>query len=410
MNFLHYLLAWRYIIGTRHNRTIAIMAYISFFGILIGTFSLALTLFIMNGFEKATHEKLQGIHAHVIMRAHGSCLATEKIMDILNKEFADFVEAASPTSSEQVILQSQGDDDNTSLVMLKGIDPNREQRISTLEEKITRSAFATKTLPSIVHEDYILIGERLANDLSIKPGDPITMIVPDTNRMNKGSVKLEQHQARIGGFFNTGIEEFDSGLIFCSLDFLQTLFPESGVTQLNIKLMPHVDDAAIVQRLRDRFSMEAYSWKELYPALVSALKLEKYVMVCILALITLVASMNIISLFFMQITQKRGDIAILRAMGMHAIRPVFLIMSITITGIAALSGLLLAGIIGWLLDRYPLITLPDAYYISKLPIAMEWHLALLVFGIVMLLGIIAAWIPIRNIHTINIAHVVRYEA
>lgn len=410
MNFLPFLLAWRYIVGTRQNRAIAIMAYISFFGILIGTFSLALTLFIMHGFEKATHEQLQGIHAHVIMRAHGAQLATDKIITVLENEFTDCVEAASPTNNAQIILQSEGNEENTSLVMIRGIDPMLERRTSTLETKITASAAAERTLPSILGNNNVLIGERLAHDMNVTIGDSIALIVPEGSSTNTKTVHLERHEARIGGLFATGIDEFDTGLIFCSLDFLQTLLPDSGVTQLNIKLRPHVHDATIVNTLRTRFPLEIYSWKELYPALVSALKLEKYVMVFILALIILVASMNIISLLFMQITQKRGDIAILRAMGMHAIRPIFLLMSLTITGIAALSGLILAGIVGILLDRYPIITLPDAYYISQLPIALEWHLAAVVFGIVMILGIIAAWIPIRNIHTLNIASVIRFEA
>ena len=75
----------------------------------------------------------------------------------------------------------------------------------------------------------------------------------------------------------------------------------------------------VIQKLRHRLGLDVYSWKDLYPSLVASLKLEKYVSFFILALILLVASMNIISLLFMQITQKRPTIALLQAMGMSTI-------------------------------------------------------------------------------------------
>ena len=75
----------------------------------------------------------------------------------------------------------------------------------------------------------------------------------------------------------------------------------------------------------------------------------------ILALMTLVASMNIISLMFMEITQKRADIAILRSMGAsHAlIRRIFLCMGLIITLSATIAGELAGALICHLLQKIP---------------------------------------------------------
>ena len=67
----------------------------------------------------------------------------------------------------------------------------------------------------------------------------------------------------------------------------------------------------VVESLKKRLDLEVMSWKDLYSSLVSALILEKYAILFILALVALVASLNIISLLFMYVTQKRTDIAIL---------------------------------------------------------------------------------------------------
>ena len=122
--------------------------------------------------------------------------------------------------------------------------------------------------------------------------------------------------------------------------------------------------------------------------------------------------MNIISLLFMHITQKRGDIAILKAMGLAdgQIRRIFFLSSSFITACAAFFGTCIASGAGWLLDRYPIITLPDAYYVTQLPVKVEWYLALLVFVVVMIVSSIATWLPVSGTRNINIAQVLRFEA
>src|SRR5207302_1389175 len=150
---------------------------------------------------------------------------------------------------------------------------------------------------------------------------------------------------------------------------------------------------------------------DLYPALISALKLEKYALILILLLITMVASMNIIALLFMQITQKRPDIAILYAMGMRPkqIVSIFMLMGMLIASIASASGIFLAWIASLLLERYPFIELPDVYYVTHLPANMDWSLAITVFITIMLLNFMATWYTARRTQHIKIADVLRYE-
>lgn len=153
------------------------------------------------------------------------------------------------------------------------------------------------------------------------------------------------------------------------------------------------------------------SWKDLHPALVSSLKLEKYVMFFILALITLVASMNMISLLFMQIQQKRRDIAILKSMGMMEgkIKQIFLFLGMAITITAMSAGLLVSSIVGYILEKYPFLQLPDVYFVSHLPARMEFELFFVVALAVLLLGFLATWIPAKRIEQINITEVLRQE-
>lgn len=411
MNSLSLLIAWRYVRGAHYEKNIASMVKVCFLGILISSFSLALVIAVMNGFEKATHAAMQGIHAPIIMRAGGNPLDYHVLSAVLQQEFQD-IQALSPASMRQAIIQPIDSDDITNVIVLKAVDPEMESKVTGINKKMTHFKHDPHAFTAAISANNIVIGEKLAKALKINVGDTVNILFTQDEQARNRKITLDQATATVSGFFATGIDEFDASLAFCSFAFFDSMFANMGVTQINIKLSDNADEAAIIEALKKRTHLEVYSWKELYPALVSALKLEKYAMFLILALITLIASMNIVSLLFMQITQKRGDIAILKSMGMNEkdISSIFLYMGLGITITASALGLMLACIASWLLEHYPIITLPDAYYVSHLPAHMELHLVALIFAVIIVLSMLATCIPARRTRLINIAEILRFEA
>jgi lipoprotein-releasing system permease protein len=410
MNYSKWLIAWRYLKGSGKERSISIMVKICFLGIFIGACSLALVMAIMEGFEQATHEKMQGIHAQLIMKSNGNLLDAHSIEPILKKEFPE-IAGYSSQSIGQTIVSAQENNDLANVVMIKAIDPIQETLTSSIASKVIQKT-PGQDFTSMIHDNYILIGCQTAATLNLSVGNILELIYVTNQTAHKKSINLEKTDAIVGGIFKTGIEEFDSGLIFCSQELFKHMFNQEAVDQIALKLRPDINEEQTIEKLKSRFKLEVFSWKDLYPALVSALKLEKYVMFIILALITLVASMNMISLLFMHIIQKRGDIAILKTMGMQngQVSAIFFIMGIIIASIASVCGLAAAWIIGILLQRYPLITLPDAYYVTYIPVHLDIRIFALIFVVIMLMSVVATWLPIRKIKNINIADVLRFEA
>ncbi len=86
-----------------------------------------------------------------------------------------------------------------------------------------------------------------------------------------------------------------------------------------------------------------------------------------------------------------------------------LIIGMTITITSSLSGLGCAWLASWLLDRYPFVELPDVYYVSHLPVKMEWYIFLAFFVVVRVLVFMATLSPTRRTRNINIANVLRFE-
>ncbi|HLW73040.1 MAG TPA: FtsX-like permease family protein [Candidatus Babeliales bacterium] len=410
MNMTAFFLAQRILFTHIYQKSISTMTIICFIGIFIGSFSLALVTAIMNGFEVVIHEKMQGIHSNLIIQSYKNDININVLTKVLHKEFPE-ITAFSPMATHHILLRTKSEsDDIPTVAMIKGIDPKTEINTSSLSQKIINPSSSIQ-FDQLFNNNQIIIGKQLARNNTIAIGDQIELLFMRDGHVHGKKIIVDSQPAVVSGIFDTGIDEFDNGVVYCSLSFLEKLFPNIAIEQINVTLSPNANEQAIIKKLRKRLMLDVYSWKDLYPSLVATLKLEKYVSFFILALILLVASMNIISLLFMQITQKRPDIAVLKAMGMshNAISTIFFIIGMTISCVASFFGLITAIIASLLLQRYPFITLPDSYYVTQLPVAMNGEIVCAVFCVVIIFSLFATWLPIQRIRAINISHVLRFE-
>ncbi len=412
MNSLSFHLAWRYLTHTHNNASIKYMIRMCFMGIMIGTCALMLTLIITNGFEAVISEKIRGINAPLTICSPGRRLHEASIKAVLMKDFGHDIAGISGSSLKQVFIDHA---DTQTMIMLRGITPADEASVSSLPEKIVQPREPLRQnqcvhFTELLKPGNMVIGYKLAHNVRLNIGDSCTVLLPKPR--NKKQVKLVSRTVTISGFFNVGLEEYDSNMAFINHDTVDEWFNEEGVDQLAIAL--RASDHATEQRCLKQFQkrlpqLTVVRWQEQYPALVASLKLEKYVMFFVLALITLVACMNMISLLFMQIQHKRRDIALFKAIGMQplGIGKIFLWMGMLITISASLVGLGIAGAIGYMLQYHWQIPLPDVYFVSYLPARLDLPIFLVVFTTTLLLGLLATWLPLRNLKSLHVVEVLR---
>ena len=405
MKTIIYLLASRYLWNSKKEHTICAMMLIAGMSIFIGAFSLALVTAIMNGFEYCVHEKMQNIHPQATIYSYRDPIAVDAVQEVISTEFPEIV-AMSPQAIGHVLVSGINEEDMPTVAMLKGINPDKETLVSAIGSKLSNSSQFAEDL----YNNKIIIGKELARQLDLAPGDRISLLYIEPPEGTQRKVIFEHTDAIIGNTFETGIDEYDSGVIYCSFSFFEKIFPHLGITHIGLSCKSTVTTHT-VKKLQQRLGLEVRTWQELYPALVSALMLEKYAMFFILSLITLVASMNIIALIFMLISYKKSDIALLRALGMQSthIQYLFIMIGVGLSCIASSCGIIGAWIASLLLEQYPFIQLPDAYYVSHLPSRMTLFIGVTVFILVLLISLIASWFATRRIKSINISHVLRFE-
>jgi lipoprotein-releasing system permease protein len=146
--------------------------------------------------------------------------------------------------------------------------------------------------------------------------------------------------------------------------------------------------------------------------LFSALKLEKLAMFIILVLIILVAAFSIIGTLIMLVTEKRKDIAILKAMGAtsSSIMRSFVIVGLIIGLFGTIFGVFGGYALGWLQNTFQLVKLPgDVYYISVLPVKMNVTDFLLVAVSALIISLLATLYPSWQASRFQPAEALRYE-
>lgn len=395
------LLAYRFISTNAQEKSISFMIKICFISIALASCALALVSAIMQGFETATYKKLQGINADVTIRSSRP-LDPDALTDLLSNQPG--LKTSSPMGLGQVIVQQKkGSSYLTDVMLFFAIDPERYGQVSDINQMLVGGIKNIKEL----HGNNVVVGQSIAKNLSLKVGDWITLLYPETEAIENNRITLSSRAVQVAGFFNTGIEEFDEHTLYGGLELFEELFSH-GITQFVASAAPGISPEKLKQQLTKSLHLSVQTWQEQYPALLAALTLEKYVSFLVLSLMALLACMTIIAVLFMLISQKKNTIAILKAMGMKTKQLVntFILLGTGLSFGAALVGIIAAWLISILLTFFP-IPLPQAYYTSHLPIILTPAIMLIIIALITCMGFFASWYPAQRIKNMLVTDILK---
>jgi lipoprotein-releasing system permease protein len=244
------------------------------------------------------------------------------------------VTLAIPMVEGQALASSQY---GNSGVLVRGMRESDIQKIPFIAKNIKQG-----TLDGFDANNGIAIGIRLAEALSIRAGDQITIISP------RGAATPFGTAPRIKAYpvvavFEIGMSEFDGTFAFMPLGEAQAYFNRDD--DVNV-IEVFIENADRTQNVRDAIEANAprplvlTDWRQRNRTFFSALEVERNVMFLILMLIVLVAALNIVSGLIMLVKDKSSDIAILRTMGATSgsILRIFLITGASIGIVGTLAG------------------------------------------------------------------------
>ena len=301
----------RYTRAKRRNHFISFISSISTGGIALAVMLLITVLSVMNGFESELRDRILGMAAHVeISNYNGSLQNWQSLQKTVDKQFPKQVNGSAPYVSGQGMVRSGR---SISGAIIRGVVPQDEKTVSDVATHMVAGAFDSLQ----PHSYDMLIGADLAAQLGVGVGDKVDLMIPEATVTPAGIVPRFR-RFTVGGIFKVGMYEYDSGMVLISMADAATLYHMgSGVTGLRLHLQDMFKAPQVSHKLEGTlpYSDSVSDWTRQHSNFFHAVATEKTMMFIILSLIIAVAAFNIVSMLVMVVTDKQGDIAILRTLG-----------------------------------------------------------------------------------------------
>ena len=261
----------------------------------------------------------------------------------------------------------------------------------------------------------IILGESLASNIGVKTGDTVRLMTVRTNESGRPVPRSASFTVR--GIISCGYNELDA--LWCIISWeggQRVLAPEQSTSSLIVKIndpYKKADDFAwsIYEKLGGGFSI--YTWKDLLRSQYSSYESTRQLLLFIMALIVIVAAINVSSATSMLVLERQRDIAVLKVSGasVKGVTNIFLWGSFLTGAIGGIIGILLGLLIGaninfiihflekvltffsQLFKGGEVKILDPGFYLETIPIIIDWGAVLLIWLFAILCSVLASWIP-----------------
>lgn len=257
-----------------------------------------------------------------------------------------------------------------------GVMPGKLSEIADIDAAMVDGS---SNLPA----DGIPIGSRLARDLGLRIGQVVRL----------SSDRGRARSFRIGGIFTLGIASADRQAVYMNFTTARALFDLStGISRIEIKVVPATDAADIAERLRRSTGLKATAWTEDNSQLFEGLDAQARTGIIIKAFSLVTIVVGIASAMLLSIVRRQSEIGIMRAMG--ASKGLVISIFVLEGTLIGLVGAIVGAVIAWL----ALLPLPPVTEVRSggLPIDRAQGDFLLAITLTTLAAMLASILPARN--------------
>ncbi len=406
---LAFFIGARYSGARAFNQSVSFLARVSVIGLVVGVGLLIAVLSIMNGFDRELREKILGLVPQAAIYQKGGVEDWRALQGFLEEQPG--IVAAAPFVQLNGLVAIGAD---AQPVILYGIDPAQERRVSRLGEYLNSADMeALQARPN-----QLVLGQKIAERLGLEVGQDVMVIVPDPESGNAPRIEyfalLQILQT------NT---ELDNALALTSLN---SAIPLTGAVAAVTGMRLQVTDLFAARetawqallKLGPKF--HGSSWASTHGNLYHAIHMSKKLVALLMSLIVAIAAFNVISTLVMVVIEKQGDIAILRTQGATtgAIMNIFIVLGTIIGVLGTLFGVLfglglsmvIEGLVKTIETAFGMQFLKsDVYPITYLPTQIAWSDVAMVAVTSLAMSFLATLYPAWRASRIQPAEVLRYE-
>lgn len=385
-------------------------------GVAIGLAVMIISVCVVLGFKHTIRDKVVGFGSHIQVANFYTLQSSaidqpiaigDSMINVLKK--TEGVKHVQRFAMKQGILKT----DNDFLgVMFKGVGPEFDSTFihkNMVEGSIPHFSDQQST-------NRILISKDMANKLSVKAGDRIFAYF-----IGDGGVRTRRFT--ISGIYQTNLAQYDKTTCFCDLYTARKLnaWTDDMVTgaELTVNDFKQLSTTANdiinrVNRTQDKYgnTFSSKTIRELSPQIFSWLDLLDLNVWIILAIMTAVAVVTMISGLLIIILERTTMIGVLKALGARnsTVRHTFLWFAAFIIGKGLLIGdaLALALILLQKFTGFAKLD-PQTYYVDVVPVELDWMLIVALNVATMLIALFVLIAPSYLVSHIHPAKSMRYE-
>lgn len=335
---------WRYLFANKAQTALLL------FGVAIGVMVYVYISSLINGLRDLQINLVTGQIAHVVlepserkaalmidveMQADRSLLAVQPPFDqreqvrnpdnvIRLLEGLPFVTVVSPeVVGAGTLIRSQ----TQKSISVVGLLPEHLNSIAQIGVNVVSGE-------ALLDLDGLLIGDKLAEELSLQVGQTLVLRSDRTREVNRV----------IRGIFSTGIDSIDQRVVYMNLRAARNLYDlENGVSRLQVRIQDLYEANEAAQTLRALTRLKSTSWIESNPRLFEAIAAQgtSGLLIRSFSMVTIV--IGVASALLLSTYRRRSEIGIMLSMGVSKrfIMGVFLVQGLFIGFLGAVMGALM---------------------------------------------------------------------
>lgn len=396
-------IAWRYLFSRKRVSAINIVSGVSAAAVTVVTAAMICVLSVMNGFGSVVEQMFSRFNPQLEVVASQAKTFSVSDPAIRSLYQNPDIEIVSQVLEQTALIRYK---DKQTPARLMGVD-SLFAAATEIDSIITDGSFL------LIDEggfERSVLGRGLASTIGVGAHfiEPVYIYAPKrTGRVNlmRPDKSFKREHTFIAGTFAVNQVQYDDQLIIASLPLVRRLYDYDSLTvsSLHIRLRDPASLSKTKKALRSSLG-DAYRVLDRYEQqedFFHILRVEKLLTALLLVFILLIASFNIISSLTMLIIDKREGIRTLSHLGasIWQIRRIFLYEGWLISILGAVLGIIFGVTICLLQQHFGFVKLGSGedYILSAYPVVVDWMDIVFVGAVVLLLGFVAAYIPVRRL-------------
>ncbi|HSN47492.1 MAG TPA: FtsX-like permease family protein [Flavobacterium sp.] len=409
---LEYFIAKRLITAKHYKSSIsAPIIKIAISAIAIGMIMMIVSVATGMGLQQKIRDKVSAFNGHIIISNYDNNQSEVTLVPISKKQ--DFYPKFTPVpevTHVQAIASKAGiirTETAFEGIILKGV--GSDYKWDNLKEYIVLGK-----LPDFSKgiNQEVMISQFLANRLNLKVGDAFNTFFIKESQNKLPNIR----RFKITGIFNSGFQEFDATYIIGDIRHIQRMnkwTPDQvGAFEVFVNDFNTIKTTGEQVYQQTASTLDSKTIIEKYTYIFEWLKLFDLNIIIILAVMILVATINMVVALLVLILERTQMIGILKALGASnwSVRKIFLYNALYLI----VRGLVWGNLIGislLLIQQYfGIITLnPENYYVNKAPVYLNWGYIVLLNLLTVTVCFLVLLIPSYILTKISPVKAIRFD-